>query len=786
MIRVDKKFCVQVGVTGFIIFHLLILVPCLVASSLNSSESYNWPLKPFSEQHWINGTFCENRPNNNMLRHHFHNGIDIHLPQNGEVYSVIDGMVTAIDPYKNGGYIRIGRFAYVHVVPNPSLQVGDMVKAYETIIGVTDSHNHLHFVEGYPGDEVNPLREDGGLRPFEDKFAPIVKYVHFYIHGTTTRFPTNRVSGYVDIAACASDRTDDGPMGDNNGIYRLGYQIFAQDGTTPVSEPIVPFTFNRKPDDSYIKNVYALGSDLSTYVYLPSNRIDQRDYWDTTQLQPGRYVVGVFAEDTGFGSDTLKVPVTVVTPDSIPPSPPRWKALIIDDRGNLILSWETTSSAQGQADWLIYPDWTDGQNDSSDVAGFRLYYSYDGQNWYLQQNEQILADTVRQIRLTGFNLQQPIFFRLTAVDNAAICNESEPSEIYGVRKSSSVKRVLIVDAVDQITNENSVTSRNHVLQYQQLLMQLGDYGFEVCTQQAIRDGMVNIEQYDCLLYFFHHDSSSQEILSVQEQKALQEYLQQGGAVFINGGNLGEAALTDSNEIAMRKFYKNVLMAEYGGKVAVNGQITGCAGSVFSNLQIYLTNDLFSQWIESLLPQGEAQATFALYDSIVVGLQYCGRFNQFPREGRLVYLTFPLEDIVDENVQCTVLKQILGFFFSVSTHDRPEVGRQRDTALQPQYSLTCYPNPFGRGFGQEASGSEITTIRFELPERQDVVVTIYNILGQKVRTLFRGILAAGSHTLIWDGSDETGEVVPSGIYFCQFQTKYGIITKKILFLGSLTD
>jgi hypothetical protein len=72
----------------------------------------------------------------------------------------------------------------------------------------------------------------------------------------------------------------------------------------------------------------------------------------------------------------------------------------------------------------------------------------------------------------------------------------------------------------------------------------------------------------------------------------------------------------------------------------------------------------------------------------------------------------------------------------------------------------YPNPFNAG----------TEIRFQLPKNADVELTVYNILGQTVRTLTQGYKRAGHYILKWDGKNENGLSVPSGVYFSRLIIK----------------
>ncbi len=80
----------------------------------------------------------------------------------------------------------------------------------------------------------------------------------------------------------------------------------------------------------------------------------------------------------------------------------------------------------------------------------------------------------------------------------------------------------------------------------------------------------------------------------------------------------------------------------------------------------------------------------------------------------------------------------------------------------------FPNPFNSS----------TTIRFDVPRATQVRLEIYNILGQRVRQLLNNRLQAGSYRLIWDGRDELGRTVSSGIYICVFRSKSFVKQKRM--------
>jgi hypothetical protein len=66
----------------------------------------------------------------------------------------------------------------------------------------------------------------------------------------------------------------------------------------------------------------------------------------------------------------------------------------------------------------------------------------------------------------------------------------------------------------------------------------------------------------------------------------------------------------------------------------------------------------------------------------------------------------------------------------------------------------YPNPF----------NPTTHFVVDVPKVSDVSVVVYDLLGQKIMTLLSGQLSANSYNVTWNGTDEHGSIVPSGVYF----------------------
>lgn len=93
-------------------------------------------------------------------------------------------------------------------------------------------------------------------------------------------------------------------------------------------------------------------------------------------------------------------------------------------------------------------------------------------------------------------------------------------------------------------------------------------------------------------------------------------------------------------------------------------------------------------------------------------------------------------------------------------------------LPYQFELSQnYPNPF----------NPVTTIEYSLPERSSVTIEVFNVVGQKVRTLVDRVESAGSYTVTWDGTSSSGQPVSTGVYLYRFQAGDHVESKKMLLL-----
>ena len=232
-------------------------------------------------------------------------------------------------------------------------------------------------------------------------------------------------------------------------------------------------------------------------------------------------------------------------------------------------------------------------------------------------------------------------------------------------------------------------------------------------------------------------------LTADELSNLHSHLTNGGRIFLTGQNIVEQNATSDLFTTMGMDFANdtglPVITGVDGEFSEGLAFTTVGGSGASNqtsrdnisiTDTSTTRDVFRYGNSPSLVAG------AVYES---------------GSGTGLVLGFGFEAINTVAAQSEVMDAIVAFLDS-SVVVGIEDGA--DLPIADGYHLAQnYPNPFNPS----------TTIEFTVPAVSEVELTIYNVRGQRIRTLVSGNMTVGTHQAVWDGSDQHGQHVASGIY-----------------------
>lgn len=229
--------------------------------------------------------------------------------------------------------------------------------------------------------------------------------------------------------------------------------------------------------------------------------------------------------------------------------------------------------------------------------------------------------------------------------------------------------------------------------------------------------------------------------------ALTYFLDQGGRLFITGSGIGR-------DIGQEPFYGDYLHAGYAG-TTMDYVAWGVAGHplVGESLLVLL-------WTETKeMISVSAGDSMLYYDTGgVAAVTYAGDYQ-------VVYFGFRF-DAIEEGAPVGIRKhEMMGRildWMGITKVDGEEDGEELVLGEPPRLLGRSRPNPF----------SDLATIHYLVPGRASepvpVRLSVYNILGQQVRTLVDATQVPGEHAVTWDGRSAAGTEAGSGIYFLRLE------------------
>lgn len=247
-----------------------------------------------------------------------------------------------------------------------------------------------------------------------------------------------------------------------------------------------------------------------------------------------------------------------------------------------------------------------------------------------------------------------------------------------------------------------------------------------------------------------------------DEQLMTDYLDQGGNLFL--------ASMDylSSRVLTPVFVSEYLRIDDWTEDVGGFSVSGVPGDIISDgMTLGLTGGPFSnQRIDNFVPGPGATSIFeSLGNTVGIRVEDSGAGS------KVVFLSFPFENIhvtgPYPSSQRAVVRRVVDYF-------KIETGV--DEGLPPAFEAFAleqnFPNPF----------NPTTTVRFSVPAGADHVgLRIVSVDGRVVRTLVDGEVGPGPHSRVWDGTDDRGESVASGVYFMRLEAGGEVSTRKITLL-----
>lgn len=468
-------------------------------------------------------------------------------------------------------------------------------------------------------------------------------------------------------------------------------------------------------------------------------------------LETGRtYYIGVSAE--AYSGYTSAIVEQTGVPREIPLTPVGFKDR--PHRRSVTLKWQPNLEA--------------------DLAGYRLFRS---------EIEGVKGEPVIQELITDSNYNDSdiisgnwYYYSLQAVDEDG--NGSDFTEQVKSRLLSFDQGVLIVSDTSPGNGSflqptiDSITSY-----YGDVLHRFSPDSYNLWEERTVK--LADIGAYSTLVW--HKNSSLVNLYDFRVMETLKSYLDMGGNLIIS--TLFPSRLFDGHHSYPVDFQEGSFIYDYL-------KIKNCSYNLQARFQAALGIDngypalavdehkapeafnyhLFQ--VESIQANSQGKDIY-FYETgfdedtpsgkmkgLPVGVEYLGD------NYKTVTLSFPLYNIKQEH-SAAFFEFVLSEKFNETVHieDALVVSKPKQDILKRNY-----PNPF----------NPETAIEFNISEDTQAQLTIYNIKGQLVATLFDGSIKAGEHRLIWNGKDESGKEVGSGVYLYRLKTDgYDKVNKMLL-------
>lgn len=413
-----------------------------------------------------------------------------------------------------------------------------------------------------------------------------------------------------------------------------------------------------------------------------------------------------------------------------------------------VTSAEYTSATEVKLNFIV----------TDEVLNYNVYMSTDGENWNVLTD--VLPDSNGTITVTADSTFG--YYRIaTMIDNDGNMSEGYWSNIMPASWNENQQKVLLVDGFSRNSGSGNWQGYTH-----NFLERYGRYfknmNVEVVSIDAdyLLENEIDLSNYFAVYWMLGDESSGEKTITPDEESIIAGYLENGGNLFISGSEIGWDIYENGTDDD-KSFYNNYLKAAYVKDNAGSTEIIGTESNLLAGLEFYCGQTFMEDYPDQININGGSSLLFEYGNNTGAGVVYDGTFGASETPGKVIYLGFPIESTANDSAFALVVEKSFGFF-------NGELSSVTNEEVTPENFVLYnnYPNPF----------NPETTLQVELNKNSDITVEIYNLLGEKVSTLFKGELAPGVHKFHFNAAGFS-----SGIYLANFRINDKLYVQKLTLL-----
>ena len=393
--------------------------------------------------------------------------------------------------------------------------------------------------------------------------------------------------------------------------------------------------------------------------------------------------------------------------------------------------------------------------DSTDIAGYRVYGSQDGNSWNLLLDENVCTITYADLSIA----HSEKYFRVASVKNdSPNFSESHWSNILGSTCCTSNKKALIVDGLERETGSWQGIGIPFITKYGNALQE-AVVDFVSIRTSELQNNIFTLNDFDYVFWILADESTIDETFNSVEQQFVKYYLESGGNLFISGSEIGWD-LDNKGSASDKDFYNNFLKADYVSDDASSSLVIGVANSSLDGCNFYIGQTYEEDYPDEITTFGGSSFCMKFSNNKGAGIQFTGYFNNSTNRSSLIHLSFPLETTANNESFNAVISKSINYF------NTAQVSVDEENQIVYNFALEQnYPNPFNPS----------TRINWQTPTSGWQTLKIFNSLGQEIETLVNEYREAGNHSTLYI----VNSALPSGIYFYQLKVGDFIQSHKMI-------